>query len=221
MKNKLRSLYLLSPILFIGLSVNAASFDCKKAQSFQEKTICSDPQLSALDEQLNTSYKDAIKRSDAKKILVLWQREWLKYSDIANCKDAKCLIKEFSSRITTLDSVATKNTSAAQWNGHYSRFFQGNEDDDTATINLIGLNGDQIYISGMAIWRGPNADKGQINDGQIEGIGKLKSGKAYFDFDGCNAKVALNNNELLVEDESGCGGLNVTFIGDYKKADFK
>lgn len=217
MKNKFYSLYLLSAMLLVNLSANAASFDCKKARSFQEKTICSDPQLSALDEQLGASYKDAIERSGAKKILVLWQRAWLKHSEFSDCKNAECLIQETSKRITVLDSVAAKNNPAAQWNGEYSRFFQGVKDKDTAEIILVGLNGNQIYISGNALWYGPNAANGQINTGNIEGIGKLKSGKAVFDFDGCQASMLIKQGELFVENESGCGGMNVTFIGNYRK----
>ena len=213
MKNKFYSLYLLGAMLLVNLSAHAASFDCKKARSFQEKTICSDPQLSALDEQLGASYKDAIERSGAKKILVLWQRAWLKYSEYSDCKNAQCLIQETSKRIAVLDSVAAKNNPAAQWNGEYVRFFQGVK--DNAEIMLVGLNGNQIYISGNAFWYGPNAANGQVNTGNIEGIGKLKSGKAVFDR--CEAIISRENGELFVENESGCGGLNVTFNGNYKK----
>lgn len=35
---------------------HAASFDCKKAKSVMEKTICSDAQLSKLDEEINRKY---------------------------------------------------------------------------------------------------------------------------------------------------------------------
>lgn len=215
MKNKFYPLYLLGAMLLVNLSAHAASFDCKKARSFQEKTICSDPQLSALDEQLGASYKDAIERSGAKKTLVLWQRAWLKSSEVGDCKNAQCLIQETSKRIAVLDSVAAKNNPAAQWNGEYVRFFQGVK--DNAEIVLVGLNGNQIYISGNALWYGPNAANGQVNTGNIEGIGKLKSGKAVFDFDGCQASMLIKQGELFVENESGCGGMNITFIGNYKK----
>lgn len=216
MNNKQYKLYLLVSMLLVGLSANAASFDCNKARSFREKTICSDPELSSLDEQLNYSYKDAVERSDARKTLVLWQRAWLKSSEINYCKDAKCLTKEISSRITILDSVAAKNNPAAQWNGDYSRFFQGAKD-ETASILLIGLNGNQVYISGSAVWIGPNAANGQVNTGEIVGVGKLKNGKAVFDFDGCNAIIVKRQSDLFVEEESGCGGVGVSFMGNYKR----
>lgn len=217
MKNKFRSLCFLGTMLLVNLSSYSASFDCQKARSSQEKLICSDPQLSLLDEQLGTSYKDAIERSGAKKQLVLWQRAWLKSSEVSGCKNAQCLIQETSKRITMLDSVAAKNNPAAQWNGEYSRFSQGFKDKDTAEIMLIGLNGNNIYISGNAVWFGPNAESGQVNAGIIEDTGKLKSGKLIYKSDGCELSISMRQGELFIEDSSGCGGWNVTFSGNYKK----
>jgi uncharacterized protein len=40
-------------------SAQAASFDCAKASSFVEKAICSDKQLSSMDDQLARLYKAA------------------------------------------------------------------------------------------------------------------------------------------------------------------
>jgi hypothetical protein len=45
----------------------------------------------------------------------------------------------------------------------------------------------------------------------------LKSGRAVFDLDGCTATMALNENGVKVEEESGCGGMNVLFVGEYKR----
>ena len=43
--------------LLMGGVAHAASFDCAKAKSPQEKAICSSPRLSAADDQLATAYK--------------------------------------------------------------------------------------------------------------------------------------------------------------------
>lgn len=47
----------LIPILLAGGAAHAASFDCAKARTPQEKTICASPALSAADSQLNSSYR--------------------------------------------------------------------------------------------------------------------------------------------------------------------
>lgn len=43
-----------------SLTAHAASFDCTKANSLMEKTICSNPELSKLDEELGKIYSDVL-----------------------------------------------------------------------------------------------------------------------------------------------------------------
>ena len=217
MKKLLRSTVLLSALLCIGGLTHSASFDCGKARSAKEKMICADPQLSALDEQLAASYKDALERSGSPKPIRQWQRDWLKHGDVSDCTTPACLTQAVTTRIQMLDAVAGKQAPAARWHGTYERFFNGVRDTDPAGITLIGLNGNKVFAVGNAIWVGPNAAQGQVNTGLIEGIGQIKAGKAVFDLDGCSASIALTPTGLTVQEESGCGGLNVTFNGDYRK----
>ena len=58
---------------------------------------------------------------------------------------------------------------------------------------------------------------GQINTGEIEGIGFVRGNQGSFDLDGCTAEMVLKPSTIVVESESGCGGLNVSFVGDYKR----
>ena len=213
---------LFRPLLAASLTVSAvcghaASFDCTKARSPMEKLICSDNKLSSMDEQLNTAFKEAVARADAKPLLTTWQRGWLKSYDLTQCKDAKCLGIEFGKRIALLKSVAPSSDSTAQWNGSFSRFYKGKPDKDSANLLLIGMMGKKVYVTGDALWLGPNAANGQVNTGEMVGIGELKSGRAVFDLDGCTATMALNENGVKVEEESGCGGMNVSFVGEYKR----
>ena len=48
---------------FFVLFTHAASFDCKKARTSVEKHICSDANLSVLDEELAKVYKKVLKLS--------------------------------------------------------------------------------------------------------------------------------------------------------------
>jgi len=54
--------------LFLGMSLmpmlgHAASFDCSKASTWTEKTICASPRLSELDIELDKLYRDALTRT--------------------------------------------------------------------------------------------------------------------------------------------------------------
>lgn len=196
---------------------NAASFDCAKAKSPMEKLICADAPLSALDEQLNTAFKDAITRSKARPQLVQWQREWIKSYEITQCKDARCLAQEFSGRIALLQSVAPAAGPSAQWNGSYTRYLQGKPDKDSATLAIVGLQDGKVYLAGDAVWYGPNAANGQVNVGEIRGVGALRNGLLAYDNDGCTATLALQRGGLAVKEDDGCGGMHVTFVGGYRR----
>jgi len=84
--------------------IGAASFDCSKAASKNEIAICSDPELSSLDEVLAATYKQT--RSivtDAKK-LRNEQVNWIK--SVATCEgNVDCLIGAYRDRIRVLDYV--------------------------------------------------------------------------------------------------------------------
>lgn len=208
---------LISVVIIASPLTYAASFDCAKARSSTEKLICSDSKLSVMDEQLNTAFKDAISRSNAKPLLITWQRDWLKSYELTQCKDVSCLSTEFGKRIELLNNVASSSNSAAKWNGSYDRHYKGKPDKDSASLHLIGMSGNKIYVMGNALWIGPNAANGQVHTGEMNGVGELKSGKAVFNLDGCSATMAIKDGGLQVEDESGCGGLNVSFVGDYRR----
>lgn len=195
----------------------AASFDCNKARTPMEKAICSDMKLSALDDELNATYKSAAERSGNKEAIRRWQRDWLKSYEVTSCKDAACWQAQFAERIAILKNVASRQEPTARWTGHYVRYINDRKDIHPASITLIGLSGNRIYASGSALWQGPNAAGGQVHTGEIDGIGTLKGAKAIFDLDGCFATLALDAQGLTVLEEDGCGGLNVSFVGNYRR----
>jgi uncharacterized protein len=67
----------------------AASFDCKKATTWLEKTICSNPELSKLDEQMAKAYHDALASlsPEGQKETRQYQRQWL--NEISSYSKAK------------------------------------------------------------------------------------------------------------------------------------
>lgn len=95
--------------LSVCVSVSAASFDCKKATSKVEKTICDSNDLSKLDSELAETYKEAVRKDPS---IRADQSKWLKQRNA--CTDAKCLSKEYKERISELeDFVVRYNRSIA------------------------------------------------------------------------------------------------------------
>lgn len=74
MKKLIASIVLLCAPLF----ANAASFDCKKATTSVEKTICEDKVIGKLDENIDYLYKQAKKTTKSVDALVASQRAWIK-----------------------------------------------------------------------------------------------------------------------------------------------
>jgi len=81
-------------------STRAASFDCAKASTFVEKAICTDKQLSSLDDQLAGLYKAARAANVNAATVEADQKVWLSSRD--QCIDAACLKKAYADRIAVL-----------------------------------------------------------------------------------------------------------------------
>lgn len=96
----------LSSLLFsVSPDLRAASFDCDKAATAIEKTICSDKALSDLDVKLAGLYNDVIasmpvRDADAVKNS---QRAWTQLRNL--CKDNRCLTDSYNKRITELNGL--------------------------------------------------------------------------------------------------------------------
>ena len=114
--------YLVLGLLLFAFTcgAQAASFDCKKAQSKIEKAICDNPKISKLDEELAGNYQAAKSKlsADAQKILVTGQRSWVKFLSASCFTDfqakpaskegaAQCLDTEYKDRVTDLKSTGS------------------------------------------------------------------------------------------------------------------
>ena len=96
-------------LVSIGLAYSihgySASFDCSKASSPFEKTICSNPNLSSLDEQLANVYKTAREGTTNPDQLKAEQIAWIKAT--RNCgTDAGCIQQAYKTRIAALSPQA-------------------------------------------------------------------------------------------------------------------
>jgi uncharacterized protein len=81
----------------------AASFDCGQARTPVERAICTDPSLSAQDEQLALLFEQAKLHGERSEV-IRQQKGWLKTRDA--CKDLTCLRKHYKSQVQLLQPVA-------------------------------------------------------------------------------------------------------------------
>ena len=88
-------------LAFSQLSVSA-SFDCNKAATLVEQTICTNKQLSELDTLVATRYKNALNSSPDKNSVKARQRDWL-FLERNSCQDIVCLKAAYNSRLAELN----------------------------------------------------------------------------------------------------------------------
>jgi uncharacterized protein len=113
----------LAIVTLLALSVHrsamAASFDCAKARSSREQSVCRDPKLSVLDTTLTQLYGDrrALLSAEGAALLRQSQLSWLRFVDLV-CAQGKgaphinsdgsdsCLQNQYNERLTELAQVA-------------------------------------------------------------------------------------------------------------------
>jgi uncharacterized protein len=95
---------LLTLILPLTITLFGASFDCSIAKTNIEKMICSDKELSVMDENLSIAFKEAIKTTKEKNQLKNKQFAWLKERN--ECKDLKCLHDSYNLQLKYLENKA-------------------------------------------------------------------------------------------------------------------
>lgn len=81
-------------------TVQAASFDCAKANSKVEHIICDNPEISKLDENLTRSYKASIQDEIYAKTIREEQIRWIKHRNY--CESSTCLKALYETRIQEL-----------------------------------------------------------------------------------------------------------------------
>ena len=78
------------------------SFDCSKANTYIEKTICTDSDLAKLDIELSDSYQSNQAKTKSKQKLKSQQKDWVQ--NIENsCTSKQCLADVINARIAVLN----------------------------------------------------------------------------------------------------------------------
>jgi uncharacterized protein len=101
------------PCVLLTAPAWSASFDCSQNGSANEKIICSDPELSALDDKLGKTFRQARKKAASRHAFsVASDKQWRWREQ--NCHDRACLVEWYHRRQTELEAAlsAPEDTTA-------------------------------------------------------------------------------------------------------------
>ena len=203
-------------LLSVSATAGAASFDCTQGSSAVERTVCANPRLSRLDEELATEFRSLLGVVANPAALRERQRAWLVERDA--CADDRCLERLYLRRVAALRAGTRPpaETRAAAL-GIFERRVDGEVDPHAATLNIAAGSGDLVHVTGEATWVG-DAATGNVNAGSINGMVRIEGNAARYDLDGCQFTIEFLPDALIVDGDNGaCGGLNVSFDGDYER----
>jgi uncharacterized caspase-like protein/uncharacterized protein len=98
----------------VSLSPTKPSYDCKVHYKDAEVTICNNPELSILDNELDRLYSRTAKKSNPtqKQALLSEQRRWLELRDACST-DVRCLENQYRTRIASFGTSSLPDDKAA------------------------------------------------------------------------------------------------------------
>lgn len=143
------------------------SFDCKRAQSFRERFVCSDKELASLDVRMAQAYHKKLSVAPNRDRVKSSQRDWIKSTD--GCRNRDCLITAYNDQIFILTqaSIASPYPNATIFRKE-DAYFVYNLLSDTAFEFILSVgvaDGDFacfefdigcLTIKGLAIGNGTN-----------------------------------------------------------------
>jgi hypothetical protein len=102
--------------------------------------------------------------------------------------------------------------------GNYERQVDGKSDSNSAEISVVDAGNGMLKIKGDSTWVG-DAASGNVNTGEIESVVPVQGNSAHYkDENDCSFDIEFAATGLIVKNDNGsCGGLNVTFNGNYTK----
>ena len=191
--------YIFIIFLFFLSKAEAASFDCSKAKSSVEKAICSDIELSNLDESLAKVYKVALKDHPVQNFVRAKQRDWLDLNNYCDKdKFKKCLKANYLNRIAQLTSVSQSKI--------YSNTLKFDLQNGDAVAEIQEINGKYLIniFGGFRVHRQASIDTNKAVYIGCDFIGyfNLTNGGKAVSQDGGTFEFKLSNNKLIISENS-------------------
>lgn len=207
----LRKALLLLIVAIIMSNAFAASFDCSKASTFVEKTICADEELSSLDVKLADAYNTAIAGTSDKVALRDEQRLWLRETR-DKCNNVDCLNKVYRLRIAILEAY-TRSIEGVH-DGITGIYKAESEDDHySSDLKVVMVDENTIYFSIIAV-RVIDESIGNVRFRDYSGEANLSDGRYIFTDDYGAYTLWFRFLDGKVEVEQDGDGLFV-LAGDY------
>jgi hypothetical protein len=89
--------------------------------------------------------------------------------------------------------------------------------EDSAERKITRTAIGRLHVSGNAEWVG-DAAAGNVHTSEVDGTFALEGDSVHYDAEGCRFMLTFTRGGLAVSDDNAaCGGMNVTFDGDYMK----
>lgn len=104
---------MLAAVMCWAGAASAASFDCAKAAGKMEHLICSEPQLSRLDEQLGVAYREWVSQEPNEHVVKAAQLYWLKQRNA--CEDAACVTIRYQERLAEFERRKAADGKPETW----------------------------------------------------------------------------------------------------------
>ncbi len=187
-------------------AAHAASFDCAKASSANEKRICADAQLSKQDETLHALYARLPPSAESKAD----QRAWLAQRD--TCDSTACLARSYADRIVILRHAGTP----FRWGTTWQRVDASGH--DGASLSISHVNAQHFLFSFDASAGANSGSLSQTATFSTPATAEYVGDKSM-DAEGCVLTFQRVLNRIHVEqkgDAFACGaGVGVYYDGDY------
>ncbi len=163
------------------------------------------------------SFRETLAKHPNPDLARRWQRHWLSKTRDA-CADAACMRSAYNAHISELWErwAAGAKTSCS---GTYLRYRGTQPDRHRAELTVVALSNGRVRLFGDAIWIG-NPTNGAVNVGEVDSLTALDGERIEVGSpsgDDCRFTVVVKFGQLSVSGDNGqCGGLNVSFDGDYR-----
>ncbi|QTO23567.1 lysozyme inhibitor LprI family protein [Burkholderia seminalis] len=194
-------------LTLLPIAAQAAGFDCAKAASPAEKTICADTALSKLDGDLSAAWKRALAKGGDTAALKAAQLKWLKQRDQCG-SDAPCLGDRYRERLASLNGTPL---AADRWQQTWY------------------LTSDNPSFGGVLTFTGTAprlhfelSGNNGANDGGLDGDIVLHGDSGTYRRDACRLDFDRKGGRIRVTQQGAdfdCGaGAGVVYAGDYVTA---
>ena len=223
MRSRHLSWRFLLALIAVGCFARAASFDCGKARTRVEKLICSNPELSKLDDDLAAKYKRAAAVAakfpgPEQTALKENQVTWLK-TNVGRCNDAMCINLAYSDRISALDFYVSemegRRTDPDDPTGTYKLV----REPTTGDLSVMRLRNGKVRFAFILTAPGVHSPY----TGSLDATVPLKNGVAEWtdpEAKACHIELRFSRGSVTVEQKSICESSfneHVSAAGVYEK----